>query len=49
MTNHVHLLITPEFAQGVSLVMRDLGRHLIVIAVLTASVIGTTQAILRAY
>ena len=26
MTNHVHLLITPEFAQGVSLVMRDLGR-----------------------
>ena len=26
MTNHVHLLITPEFAQGLSLVMRDLGR-----------------------
>jgi putative transposase len=24
MTNHVHLLFTPEFAQGVSLVMRDL-------------------------
>jgi putative transposase len=26
MTNHVHLLFTPEFAQGVSLVMRDLGQ-----------------------
>ena len=26
MTNHVHLLITPQFAQGVSLLMRDLGR-----------------------
>lgn len=26
MTNHVHLLITPETAEGVSLVMRDLGR-----------------------
>jgi putative transposase len=26
MTNHVHLLITPKFAEGVSLVMRDLGR-----------------------
>ena len=26
MTNHVHLLITPQTAQGVSLVMRDLGR-----------------------
>ena len=26
MTNHVHLLITPQTAEGVSLVMRDLGR-----------------------
>lgn len=26
MTNHVHLLITPRTAEGVSLVMRDLGR-----------------------
>ena len=26
MTNHVHLLITPEIPDGASLVMRDLGR-----------------------
>ena len=26
MTNHVHLLITPEIPTGVSLVIRDLGR-----------------------
>jgi putative transposase len=26
MTNHVHVLITPQFADGVSLLMRDLGR-----------------------
>jgi len=26
MTNHVHLLITPETAEGISLVIRDLGR-----------------------
>jgi len=29
MTNHVHLLITPETPMGVSLVFRDLGRDYI--------------------